>query len=239
MGFQESMAMADGALFEEMGESIQIGGVAVQAVRQPDDVTSTAAEGGFAREAAARFEISMADFIAKGVKLGQRVQQGAAQGRNNRAYLRRDKRTRREGRILIMDEVMGLLESELAALFTQDAVVDCPVLPGASAEERPDEYVSIVAVESEYRAARSYIVEAEFRCVVPLDDAGALGRAKQRLRQVTDFLAGNALRQSGQAGAGPVTLALAGFVMRSLSSQTGERSRAEIARVRFGVSASS
>jgi hypothetical protein len=135
-----------------------------------------------------------------------------------------------------MDEVTGLLESELAALFTQDAVVDCDVLPGAAVGERPDEYVSIVAVESEYRAMRSYIVEVEFRCVVPLDDAGALGRAKQRLRQVTDFLAGNALRQSGQTGPGPVTLALAGFVMRSLSSQTGERSRAEIARVRFGVS---
>jgi hypothetical protein len=81
MGFQESMAMADGALFEEMGESIQIGGVAVPAIRQPDDVTSAAADGGFAREAAARFEISMADFIAKGVKLGQKVQQGAAQWR--------------------------------------------------------------------------------------------------------------------------------------------------------------
>ena len=81
MGFQESMAMADGALFQEMGEEIQIGGVAVQAVRQPDDSASTAAEGGFAREASGRFEISMADFIANGVKLGQKVQQGAVQWR--------------------------------------------------------------------------------------------------------------------------------------------------------------
>jgi hypothetical protein len=81
MSFNESMAMADGALFEEMGESIQIGGVAVPAIRQPDDVTSTAAEGGFAREATARFEISLADFIGNGIKLGQKVQQGAAQWR--------------------------------------------------------------------------------------------------------------------------------------------------------------
>jgi len=81
MSFEQSMAMADGALFEVMGESIQIAGVAVPAIRQPDDVTSTAAGGGFAREAAARFEISMADFIAKGVKLGQKVQQGAGQWR--------------------------------------------------------------------------------------------------------------------------------------------------------------
>jgi hypothetical protein len=52
-------------------------------------------------------------------------------------------------------------------------------------------------------------------------------------------LAGPSLRGSGVAGVGPVTLALAGFVMRSLSSQVGERSRAEIARVRFGVSVAS
>ncbi len=138
-----------------------------------------------------------------------------------------------------MDEVTGLLESELAALFTQDAVVDCPVLPGASAEERPDEYVSIVAVESEYRAARAYIVEVEFRSVVPLDELDAMARCSRRLRQITDYLAGPSLRGSGVAGVGPVTLALAGFVMRSLSSQAGERSRAEIARVRFGVSVAS
>lgn len=81
MGFNDSMAMADGALFEVMGEPIQIAGVEVQAIWQPDDSTSMAAEGGFAREAAARFEISMVDFAAKGVKLGQKVQQGAAQWR--------------------------------------------------------------------------------------------------------------------------------------------------------------
>jgi hypothetical protein len=134
-----------------------------------------------------------------------------------------------------MDEVTGLLETELASLFVLHAVVDCPVLPGAATGERPDEYVSIVSVESEYRAGRAYIVEMEFRSVVPLDDVGALASAKRRLRQVTDYLAGDTLRQIGLIGIGPVTLGLSGFVMRSLSSQTGERSRAEVARVRFGV----
>lgn len=133
-----------------------------------------------------------------------------------------------------MDEVTGLLETELAALLA--SVVDCPALPGAATGERPDEYVSIVAVESEYRIARTYIVEVEFRAVVPLDDPGALARAKQRLRQVTDFLAGNALLQD-VIGAGAQTLNLHFHIPRKLTSQTGERSRAEIVRVRFGVSA--
>ena len=136
-----------------------------------------------------------------------------------------------------MDEVTGLLETELAALLEGEGVVNCPVLPGAATGERPDEYVSIVAVDSEYRIARAYIVEVEFRAVVPLDDPGALARAKQRLRQVTDFLAGDTLRQEGPIGAGPVTLALSFHIPRKLFSQTGERSRAEIARVRFGASA--
>lgn len=136
-----------------------------------------------------------------------------------------------------MDEVTGLLETELAALLEGEGVVNCPVLPGAATGERPDEYVSIVAVESEYRFARAYIVEVEFRAVVPLDDPGALARAKQRLRQVTDFLAGDTLRQEGTIGEGPIVLRIHGFIMRSLSNQTGERSRAEIARARFGVSA--
>lgn len=132
---------------------------------------------------------------------------------------------------------MGLLENELTALFLANNVVDCPVLPGGGVEERPDEYLSIVAVESEYRAGSAYIVEVEFRSVVPLDDAGAAGRAASRLRAVTDFFAGNALRAAGVVGSGEVTLALSGFVMRSISNKVGERSRADIARVRFGVAA--
>lgn len=132
---------------------------------------------------------------------------------------------------------MGLLETELAAIFVAEGVVDCAVLPGAAVEERPDEYLSIVSVESEYRAGGAYIVEVEFRSVVPLDDLGAGVRAKSRLRAVTDFFAGPTLRGEGLVGDGEATLDLSGFVMRGLSSQVGERSRAEIARVRFGVAA--
>jgi hypothetical protein len=133
-----------------------------------------------------------------------------------------------------MDEVTGLLESELAALFTQESVVDCAVLPGGATEERPDEYLSIVAVDSEYRVGNSWIVEVEFRCVVPLDDVGAAHRQKIRLRSVVDFINDpNSPVRTYQSS----TLAIYGLVLRKLISQIGERSRAEIVRVRFGAAA--
>lgn len=77
MSFEQSMALADAAAFDEMGSAIQIGTVTIPAIRQPSEAGSTAADGGFAKEAGARFEISMSDFISKGVKLGLKVQQGA------------------------------------------------------------------------------------------------------------------------------------------------------------------
>lgn len=133
-----------------------------------------------------------------------------------------------------MDEVMGLLEDELAALFLANHVVDCPVLPGGAIEERPDEYLSIVAVDSEYRVGNSWIVEVEFRSVVPLDDVGADHRQKIRLRSVVDFInAPNSPVRTYQSS----TLAIYGLVLRKLSNQIGERSRAEIVRVRFGAAA--
>jgi hypothetical protein len=79
--FEASMALADGAAFQEMGGAILVAGVSIQAIRQPSEASSTAADGGFAKEAAARFEISMEDFVAKSVKLGQKVQQGLEQWR--------------------------------------------------------------------------------------------------------------------------------------------------------------
>ena len=128
-----------------------------------------------------------------------------------------------------MDEVMGLLETELSALLTINNVVDCPVLPGAATGDRPDEYVSAVSVESEYRAGNAYIVEMEFRSVLPLDDAGALARAKRRLRAVVDFVQSDAcFSRTGAFWFGRL-------VLRNLFSQVGERSRAECVRARFAA----
>ncbi len=75
------MALADGALFEEMGAEIVVNGIIVMAIRQPNEATSTAADGGFARDQTARFEVSMEDFVSKNIKLGQKVFQGPEQWR--------------------------------------------------------------------------------------------------------------------------------------------------------------
>jgi hypothetical protein len=133
-----------------------------------------------------------------------------------------------------MDEVLGALESEITALFVADNVVDCPVLEGGATEDRPDEYVSVVGLEAEYRAGNAYLVEMEFRSVIPLDDTGATQRQKLRFRQMVDYI--NAPTSPLRTYCSP-TLMIHGLVMRGLSSKQGERSRAEIARVRFGATA--
>lgn len=134
-----------------------------------------------------------------------------------------------------MDEVTGVIESEIVRLLLDGAVVDCDVLPGrAEPQERADEYVSVVAIEAEYRAGNTYLVEVEFRVVVPVDDTDAIVRQKERLRQIVDWVQDAASPLRGFENA---ALRLHGHIMRRLFSKVGERSRAEIAHVRFGATA--
>jgi hypothetical protein len=134
-----------------------------------------------------------------------------------------------------MDEVTGVIESEIVRLLLDGAVVDCDVLPGrAEPQERADEYVSVVALEAEYRAGNTYLVELEFRVVVPVDDTDAIVRQKERLRQVVDWVQ---CVDSPLRGFESEALRLHGYIMRRLFSKVGERSRAEIAHVRFGATA--
>jgi hypothetical protein len=134
-----------------------------------------------------------------------------------------------------MDEVTGVIESEIVRLLLDGAVVDCDVLPGrAEPQERADEYVSVVALEAEYRAGNTYLVELEFRVVVPVDETDAIVRQKERLRQVVDWVQ---CEDSPLRGFESEALRLHGHIMRRLFSKVGERSRAEIAHVRFGATA--
>jgi hypothetical protein len=134
-----------------------------------------------------------------------------------------------------MDEVTGVIESEIVRLLLDGAVVDCDVLPGrAEPQERADEYVSVVALEAEYRAGNTYLVELEFRVVVPVDDTDAIVRQKERLRQIVDWVQ---CADSPLRGFESEMLHLHGHIMRRLFSKVGERSRAEIAHVRFGATA--
>ena len=134
-----------------------------------------------------------------------------------------------------MDEVTGRLENELVSLLLDHDVVDCDVLAGSNdAAPRPDEYLSVVAVEAEYRAGHAWLVEVEMRSVVAVDDLDATARQKARLRAVMDFFQRVDSPARGYASG---TLLLHGYVPRRLFSKVGERSRAEIAHWRFGASA--
>jgi hypothetical protein len=77
MAFDDSFALSDAVAFAEMGAPIAINGTQIVAIRQPNDTTSTAAGGGFARDDSAKFEISHADFTQYAVKVGVKVVQGA------------------------------------------------------------------------------------------------------------------------------------------------------------------
>lgn len=67
-----------------------------------------------------------------------------------------------------MKDVRAALETELTALLTSAAILDCPVLPGASDVPAPDRYVRVVATGAEPRGSAS-LVTVEYRIVAPID----------------------------------------------------------------------
>lgn len=76
MAFDDSFALSDAVAFTEMGAPISINGTQIVAIRQPNEVTNMAVDGGLARDDSAKFEISHADFTQFAVKVGVRVRQG-------------------------------------------------------------------------------------------------------------------------------------------------------------------
>jgi hypothetical protein len=79
--FDASMAMADGAAFSEMGEDVVINAVPVRAIKQPNEVSSRAADGGFESAESVRFEVSLRDFIDHSFRIGHVVEAGAEKWR--------------------------------------------------------------------------------------------------------------------------------------------------------------
>jgi hypothetical protein len=77
MAFDDSFALSDAVAFVEMGAPVAINGSAIMAIRQPNEATNSAVDGGLARDDSAKFEVSASDFTQFGIKLGARVQQGA------------------------------------------------------------------------------------------------------------------------------------------------------------------
>jgi hypothetical protein len=77
MAFDDSFALSDAVAFTEMGTRVTINGTQIVAIRQPNEITSTAVDGGLARDDEAKFEVSLSDFTQFAIKVGVRVQQGA------------------------------------------------------------------------------------------------------------------------------------------------------------------
>ena len=77
MAFDDSFALSDAVAFTEMGTRVTINGTPIVAIRQPNEVTNMAVDGGLARDDAAKFEVSLSDFTQFAIKVGVRVQQGA------------------------------------------------------------------------------------------------------------------------------------------------------------------
>ena len=77
MPFDDSFALSDAVDFTEMGTRVTINGTQIVAIRQPNEITSTAVDGGLARDDSAKFEVSLSDFTQFAIKVGVRVQQGA------------------------------------------------------------------------------------------------------------------------------------------------------------------
>ena len=77
MAFDDTFQLSDDALFAEMGTMATINGSSMVAIRQPNEVTSAGADGGFAHDDSAKFEITQADFTHYAIKVGMKVTQGA------------------------------------------------------------------------------------------------------------------------------------------------------------------
>lgn len=76
MAFDDSFALSDAVAFTEMGAPVTINGAEIVAIRQPNEVTNMAVDGGLARDDSAKFEISLSDFTQYAVKVGVKVVQG-------------------------------------------------------------------------------------------------------------------------------------------------------------------
>ena len=137
-------------------------------------------------------------------------------------------------------EVRTLLETEIPPLLVaglgNGPIVDCPVLSGRALDntERPDQYVVLVAGDAKERGGVVFLVEMEFKAVVPLDDPDARTVATRRLRAISDWLEDTDCPLLGYCSD---TLKIHGFSTGGVTDEDGARSYAEILTVTFGAMA--
>ena len=126
----------------------------------------------------------------------------------------------------------------VAALFKlQDVTAHLPggfcdvVRPASPASDR---YMVLVAGHAEERGGVVFLVEVEFKAVVPLDDPDARTVATRRLRAISDWLEDTDCPLHGYCSD---TLKIHGFSTGGVTDEDGARSYAEILTVTFGAMA--
>lgn len=131
-----------------------------------------------------------------------------------------------------MKGVLPLIELEIASQLTAAGIVHVPVLPGQSDSPRPDEYVSIVAMEAEQRGS-AQLCTVQIRVVGPTYSASA-DTLQERLDVVYRWATGsesplNSYNENG--------LRIFGSSFPNFTSEIKESQRAEIMEIKVGAAA--
>lgn len=133
-----------------------------------------------------------------------------------------------------MKSLLPLLESELASQLASAGVVTVPVLPGQGDGSRPDEYVSIVAVEAEHRGS-AHLVTVEVRVVGPVF-AASVQTLSERQQAVYEWAIAEESPLKSYCGNG---LTIFGHSPANISSQVKDAQRAEVMEFKVGAMAAS
>jgi hypothetical protein len=126
--------------------------------------------------------------------------------------------------------VLPALEIELSAALNAAEILDVPVVPGQGDGTRPDEYVSIVAIDGEHRGA-AHLCNVEFRIVGPVFSAST-STLQERLGIVYQWATSDEspLRSYSNNG-----LQIFGHSPANLSSDVKDNQRAEIIEFKVGA----
>ena len=129
-----------------------------------------------------------------------------------------------------MQNVVSLLEIEVANELSTAGVVSVPVLAGQSDGTRPDQYVSVVVTSAEHRG-QAHLCLLEFRVVGPVFAAPST-LLQERMGDVYAWAVGDTSPLKWYSNNG---LNIYGHSPGDLSSETKDTQRAEILQFRVGA----
>ena len=126
--------------------------------------------------------------------------------------------------------IVPALEIEVASALDAAGVVGVPILPGQGDGTRPDEYVSVVVEDAEYRGS-AHLCTLQFRIVGPVFSASTT-TLQSRLGAVYTWATGESSPLKGYANNG---LQIFGSSPANLTSEVKNNQRAEIIEFQVGA----